>query len=331
MSVLDNLTTNPTTANVTTSATQQNLPAWYTDLLQSMAGRGMDIAGRGYTPYEGSRVAGLSPLQQSAINLTQTGAGSEAPWLTQAQGAIQGALSRLSTPGATPQTWPSASAAYMSPYTSAVVDDIARRGNRNFTENLLPQVQGSFVANGQFGSSRFADAATRAARDVQDNISGAQANALESGYRTSADIFGADANRQMTGAFQGAQLGLTGGQQLGALGQMSQQLRLNDANAMAGLGGLQQQTQQAGLNAAHQDWQTQQGWDMNQLNQLRSLISGMQLPGGATSITSAPGAPGASPLQWLGSLINQIPQGGVFPGTTQPPPSSQVPEAPRNP
>jgi len=312
MTILDNLTNNPQTANTTATATQQTLPAWYTDFLQNMAGRGIDIANRGYTPYEGARVAGLSPLQQAAITMVQNGAGSEAPWLTQAQSAITGALGQLGAAG-TPRTWPGAAQEYMSPYTSRVVDDIARRGNQNFNERLLPSIQASFAANGQFGSTRFADAATRAARDVQDNISGTQANALESGYRSSADIFGADANRAMTGGLQSAQIGLGAGQQLGALGQMSQNLRIGDANALTGLGGLQQQNQQLGLNTAYTDWQTQQGWDMNQLNQLRGLISGMQLPGGATSVSNAPGTPQASPLQWIGSFINQIPQGGLFP------------------
>lgn len=317
MSILDNLTNNPQASNVTATATQQTLPAWYTDFLQNMAGRGMDVAARGYTPYAGARVAGFSPLQQAAFSMAQNGAGTENPFLSQAQGAVQGALGQLGSAG-TPQTWPGASAAYMSPYTSGVVDEIARRGNQNFNERLLPSIQSSFIANGQFGSTRYADAATRAARDVQDNITGAQTNALESGYRTAADIFGADANRAMTGGLQSAQLGLSGAQQLGALGSLSQNLRLNDVNALSGLGAQQQQNQQLGLNTAFTDWQTAQGWDMNQLNQLRTLISGMQLPGGATSVTNAPGAPQASPLQWLGSIISQIPQGGLFPNQTTP-------------
>jgi hypothetical protein len=164
----------------------------------------------------------------------------------------------------------------------------------------MPQVNGAFIGAGQFGSTRNADAMGRAAQAVQDNITGAQANALESGYRTSADIFGADAGRQ-----------IQAGTQLGALGQLQQQLGSADASLLAGLGGVQQQQQQRGLDTAYQDWQTGQNYDMTQLQQLRQLISGLQLPAGSTAITNSPtGGYGASPLDWMGALINGIPTGG---------------------
>lgn len=287
----------PLSANSTT-VTQQQLPPWYNDFLTGLSARGIDVASRPYTPYDGARVAGTSPLQQLAFTQAQNNAGAYQPMLQQA-------ASRL---GSIPSwTDPATQAAYTSPHTSAVVDEIARRGNRNFTENIMPQVNGAFIGAGQFGSTRNADAMGRAARDVQDNITGAQANALESGYRSAADIFGADAGRQIQSAGQ-----------LGALGQLQQQLGSADATMLAGLGGLQQQQQQRGLDTAFQDWQTGQNYDMTQLMQLRQLMSGMQLPSGAVSVSNSPtGGYGASPLEWMGSLINQIPT-QQQPGTTAP-------------
>lgn len=297
----------------------------------------------------------------------------------QAVGAAQGAAGAANSavsPG-TPN-WSQAQAQqYMSPYTHSVVDEIARLGNRNFQENIAPNVGAAFLGSGQFGSSRNAEILGRAARDTQRDITGQQASALESGYGTAANIFGTDQARQQaqqqlraSTALQGGQLAsgalsqlaqqlaqarlqggqytaglqsqlgqslanaqLQGGQQLtganlgagnlyagllggqanaglgagsalGSLAQLRQALGLGGANALYGAGQQQQQQQQQGLNLAYQDFQNQTGFDMNQLNQLKGLISGLQLPaGGVSALNSPTGAMNPSPLALLQSLF----------------------------
>lgn len=320
------LTTAAPAANTNVTASQTTVPAWYSDFIQNLLSRGTQIAAQGRPTYEGQRVAGFSPLQTQAFQTIQNGAGDWQAPLTQAQGALSQVMPQVTAAGRTAnnavsgpaQTWNQQTAQqYMSPYTSGVVDEIARLGNRNFNENLMPRVNGDFIGSGQFASGRNAEILGRTARDVQADISGQQARALESGYSTAANIFGNDANRtQQQGQIQ-ANTALGAGQlaanagtaTAGALNTIAgntQQFNLNDANALLGAGGLQQNNQQQGLNLAYQDFQDQTGYDMGMLGQLRNLLQGVTIPTGNTTVTNGSStAGGASPLAWLMSIINQ--------------------------
>lgn len=287
-SVLDNLTTSPSVNLGAGSATQQILPDWYTSLISTMGERGTNIATQPYAPYTGARVAGLSPLQQSGLTTLN---GAPAAGAGAVQAGVQAAQ------GAAGSQWNSTYRdQYMSPYIGGVVDDIARRGNRNFIENLMPAVNGAFTGSGQFGSTRNAEILGRTMRDVQDNITGAQSNALQAGYTGAQGQFNADQNRA-----------LTGGSALGALGQLQQQMVINGGNAQLAGGALQQNQQQRGLDTAYADFNEARNYDMGQLQQLRQLISGLQLPGGATSASNqASGTSGTSPLELILALLNLL-------------------------
>lgn len=340
------------------SSTQ--MPAWYQEYLRGIAGKATEIAGQDYQPYEGTRIADFNADQQNAFNQTRQNQGSwQTPYsgaLSAAQGIQPGVNGYLGTAagygqagvnsaqqfgqqgvnaatqygtqavnavGGPAQAWPDQMARYMNPYTAGVVDEIGRLGNRNLTENILPGINGTFTGSGQFGSTRNAEILGRGIRDAQRDISGQQAMALERGYGTSADIFGADANRaqqqgslqantalgagqMVSGAldrfggalsnanFNAAQLAgtsantaLSAGQaQAGALSdlaQQRQQLGLNDAAALGTIGGQQQQLQQGAYDTAYQEFLRQQGWDQGQLGFLSNAVRGLQLPTTASS------------------------------------------------
>ncbi len=285
-SVIDTLTTSPSVNLGAGSATQQVLPDWYTSLISTMAQRGTQVASQPYQPYTGARVAGFSPLQQAGFDniqgVPQAGAGATQAGVQAAQGAAG-------------SQWNSTYRdQYMSPYIGGVVDDIARRGNRNFTENLMPAVNGAFTGSGQFGSTRNAEILGRTMRDVQDNITGAQSNALQAGYTGAQNQFSTDQARA-----------LQAGTALGGLGQMQQQQALTGANALIGAGTVQQNQQQRGLDTAYADFNEARNYDMNQLGGLRQLLQGLQLPAGATSASNqASGTFGSSPLELILALLN---------------------------
>lgn len=179
--------------------------------------------------------AAASPLVERGVN--QSAAGSAAPFIN-----------------AGTQSFAQNAGAYMSPYTSGVVDEISRLGARNLSENLLPAVNSTFTGGGQFGSSRNADFTARAVRDANESILGQQRQALESGYRTAADIYGQDAARQIQAAQTAGSLtssdasrALQGAETLGSLtnqnamrnievGRTLGQLTSADADRMAQIG-----------------------------------------------------------------------------------------------
>jgi hypothetical protein len=173
--------------------------------------------------------------QGSALQVAQPllGAATQLSPLT----AAQPYLNRAS------QTFPGAVEQYMSPYTKNVVGQIADLGVRQLREKFLPEVGEEFIRAGQFGGSRMGEFGARALRDVQEAVLAEQAKALESGYKTSADIFGADVARQAQLAGTAGQLGgaqqralLEAGQTMGQLSTTDLQRLLNSGMTIADIG-----------------------------------------------------------------------------------------------
>lgn len=136
---------------------------------------------------------------------------------------------------------------YMNPYTEQVVNRIGQLAQRNLTENLLPGVEGRYVAAGQLGyggrgpaagtpSGMLTDTA-RAIRDTQEAALAEQSKALQAGYSEAAGLSAADLQRQAQLASTAGQLGT---QQQGALAQAGQQMA-SIGQAYGNLTGEQQQ------------------------------------------------------------------------------------------
>lgn len=334
---LDYLWNAPPASVTQSGASSTQLPDWYQEYIRGIAGKGTEVAGRGYTPYQGTRIADFNADQKNSFNTIRQNQGVWKPTVNGALTAAQGigsaatagvnkanqfgqqAVNSAAGPGA--GDWTQNYQKYMSPYTSSVVDEIGRLGNQNLFQNIMPEINGTFTGSGQFGSTRNAEYLGRGIRDAQLGITGQQAAALESGYGTAGNLFNADASRQQqqqqmqaNTALSAGQLANTGAQvqtaaldsqaaRLGALGQTQQQLTNNDAASLGAIGGQQQQLQQQGYDTAYQEFLKQQGWDADQLNMLNSLVRGMQLPTttAATSSSQSTGT-GTSPLQWVNAL-----------------------------
>lgn len=343
--------------SVTTDASSsQYLPAWYQDYVKGIAGKATAVAGmQEGTPIPGQSVAGFNPDQYAAFDQARKNVGSWQPQLQQAVGATN-AIAPTATQGAATAMgyadpavrnatgyadaggaaamravagpagdFRSSWSQYMSPYTQSVVDNIARLGVRNWNENIAPGVNDTMIGSGQFGSTRNADVLARAGRDVQADILGQQAGALQQGYGVAANIQAADANRaqqqqQMQGqtALSAGQLGantsLSGGQlgantalagsgmQIGALGQvaslnsgLAQQrsaLGFGDAQALGAVGNQQQGQEQKVLDTDYANNMAAYNQPWQILGNLNDVTRGMQLPTSTTSTVSQP-LPGA--------------------------------------
>lgn len=252
------------TGNITDTASV--LPAWLQEYTRGLAEQATAVAGQEYQPYvaptnvgtygeASGRIAGFTPAQlQSQQNVISN------------QGNYQPALSYAS------QTLPRVIGSYMSPYTDAVVNRIAQLGNQNFTENLLPQVNTTFVGAGQFGSTRNADFTNKALRNTQETILGQQANALESGYQNAATNAMNDLQRQAQIATQ------------------TQQLRAQDASYLDTIGQQQQQQIQRNMDLANQDYTNQLNYPKQQLSFLSDIIRGTPTNTTSYAATTNPGA-----------------------------------------
>ena len=349
---LESLMTGTPAAVNGNNASQTTLPDWYNNFIQGIAAKGANIAARPYQQYPGQQLADFNNDQQNAFQQVRSNMGNYQPALTNAGSTLNGASSDLHNslaqiPGLTQQansavsgpaqswTSPGTASQYMSPYTSQVTDEIARLGDQNIQQNILPGVTSAFTGAGQFGSTRNAQILGQNVRDAQLGISGLQSQALQAGYGTGAQIFGADANRaqaqgqlQANTALGSAGANTTAGQvagwggamlggQQGSLGQLTQQLGNNQATALGAVGAQQQSLEQQGYNTAQQNFSNNQNWDWSQLGKLQGTVSGAQLPVGQSGSTSQANTPaGTSPLGWLNAISGLYNATQTQPNTT---------------
>ncbi len=148
----------------------QTLPDWYVNAQQGLLNDPALDAANAYALAQPDRASiaaeATDPLYTGANNMIGYGINQ---------------LGRTVDPSLDANTF----ASYMDPYTAGVVDRIAELGDRNLMENILPGVNDTFTAAGQFGGDRNADFEGRAIRDTTKEIAGAQAGALEHGFETS--------------------------------------------------------------------------------------------------------------------------------------------------
>lgn len=188
-------------------------------------------------------------------------------------------------------SFPQAASAYMSPYTSSVLDQIAARGGRNLSENILPAISDDFIRAGQYGSTRQRDLVGRAARDTQEAILGEQARALESGYSTAGQLYGQDAARMAGLAGTAGGLGTAQQQLLQSAGLGLGNLSSADLNRLLGAGQTigQLGLGQAGMAAGDASRMIQAGQGLSGIGQsqiqaaqndyARQLAAGQQMAG----------------------------------------------------
>jgi len=270
-----------TTPTMNYQSSTSTIPGWLESATRNLVGQGQTAANTAYQPYAppknvgtygvGSRIAGFNPTQQSAFQQIQANQGTWKPFTDEAQQNVHQVVGD-----------------YMNPYTQQVVDNVATLGQRNLTENLLPQVNSTFTGAGQFGSSRNADFTNRALRDTNESVMRQQGELMRSGY--------GDAS----------QLALQDLQRIGGLGQVVSQLGYTDAMMQSGVGQQQQDQTQKSLDMAYGDFTGQRDYQQNQLNWLSSLLRGMPAPTSTSTTQSTnpyAGTGGISPLMsaWQGA------------------------------
>jgi hypothetical protein len=260
----------------TTEQKQQVLPEFYTNYLQ-------DIANIGTGAIQQGGVAGFSPLQQQAFQMAPQAAFSGA----QTAGDAASLLGASGTTAA-----PSMVGAYMNPYMTNVVDEMARLQNQNIQRSVLPALRGAGVGSGSFGSTRQANATGQAMSEMQRNLLGKQYEALYSGYGDAMKTAQTDLNRQMQA-----------GQGLGNVAQQQYSIGTGGLKTLEDLGAQQQALGQKQLD-----------YPMIQAQNLAKLFQGLNIPSGETLQKVGPGQAGQyslSPLSQISGLLTGL---GAFTG-----------------
>jgi hypothetical protein len=260
----------PNPVSIQTTQKQSTLPEFYTNYLQ-------DVANLGSNAIQQGGVAGFSPLQQQAFQMAPNAAFSGA----QTAGDAASLLGAAGTTAA-----PSMVGAYMNPYTTNVVDEMARLQNQNIQRSVLPALRGAGVGSGSFGSTRQANATGQAMSDMQRNLLGKQYEALYSGYGDAMKNAQTDLNRQ-----------LQAGQGLGSVAQQQYNIGTGGLDVLQKLGTQQQELGQKQLD-----------YPMIQAQNLAKLFP-ITMPVGETTQTVAPTdikQLSPSPLSQISGLLTSL-------------------------
>jgi len=270
-------------------------------------------------PYADQQVAGLSDAQQQAITSAMQGVGSFQPYLQQGSQALGTGIEALGTGIGTIGTaidragqadyTPTSYQDFMDPFTESVIAaqqaDIARQGQ--IQQN---QLGGTAVGAGAFGGSRQGIAQAEIARNVMDQQARTGSQLRSQGFAQAQNAAQQAAQQQLRQAQLTGQLGQTTGAlgqsigQLGTatagLGQLGQQMGVQDVNSLLGVGALGQGQTQKELDVARSNTLAQQALPYQQVGFMSDIFRGVPSLQQTYSTTTSPGPSTTSQMLGLG-------------------------------
>ena len=269
-------------------------------------------------PFSAQQLAGLSQGQRDAITRATAGVGSFEPFLQRGAEAIGQGIGQLGTAQqrvAAAGIDPTSYQQFMNPFTEDVIaatqQDIARQGAMQ--QN---QLAAGAVGAGAFGGSRQAVAQSEIARNVMDQQARTGAQLRSQGFQQAQNLAQQAAQQQLRQAQLTGQLGQTVaglGTQTAALGQLGQQMGVQDVNTLLGIGGLQQQQGQKELDVARANELAQQALPFQRIGFLSDIFRGVPALQQTVSRTTTPPPSRGSQLLGLGIAgLGAVGQAGGF-------------------
>ena len=292
---------------------------------------------RPYTPYSSdvnNYFAGFSPIQQQAqsetANMQQPGQYGAATGLT-GVGTL-GALGIAGQAAGAGQQYsqmaqdPNSISGYMSPYMQNVVDYQKSQALRDYGIGQGIRKQQA-VGSGAFGGSRQAIVESEAQRSLGSQLQNIAATGSQNAFQNAqqAQQFGANLGLQgyQTG-LQGLNTSLQGAGQLAAIGGQQQASDLARLQAQQQVGAQQQGLEQNKINQAISNYATAQQYPFMQLGIMNSMLRGLPLQQTTTasyqqqpSTTQQLAGLGGAAASYLGKKeggIIGMKEGGAVPG-----------------
>jgi len=264
------------------TSTKTEIPGFAQGYINQVSSAAQQAFQNPYEAYGGQRVAEFSPDTQSYFGAARDIAGSGIQGLPTAQGATamgMGQAFNIAGQNLTGgQMWPGAAQdAYMSPYMQNVVGRQQSEAQRQFDIGQAGRAQAA-VRAGAFGGSRQAVAQNLAEETLRRQQGDIAAQGYQSAYENAQSQFNADQARRIQSqglGLQGIGQGLQGAQQLAALGEAQRAADIQGAGMLADIGATQEARSQAELDTAYQDWQQQQQYPWQQMQNYTGIMSGL--------------------------------------------------------
>ena len=252
---------------------------------QALTGEGTQM------PFAKQQLAGLSEGQQQAIANALSGVGAFQPFLQQGSAAVGQGIAGAQGASFDPTSYQQ----FMDPFTEDVIartqQDIAEKG----AQQQL-QARANAAGQGAFGGSRQAILQGQIAADTMDQQARTGAQLRSAGFQQAQNLAQQAAQQQLRQAQLTGQLGVS---QAG-LGQLGQQMGVQDINTLLGIGGLQQQQGQRQLDIDRANQLAEQALPFQQVGFMSDIFRGVPSLQQTTSTTQTPGPSRGSQLLGLG-------------------------------
>jgi len=265
-----------------------------------------DLTGSGtQMPFSAQQLAGLSQGQRDAITRATQGVGSFQPFLQQGAEAVGQGIGQLGTAQqrvAAAGIDPTSYQQFMNPFMEDVIqkqyEDIAFEGAKQAN-----QAAARAVGSGAFGGSRQAVLQGEIAGNIADQQARTGAQLRSQGFQQAQNLAQQAAQQQLRQAQLTGQLGQTVaglGVQTAGLGQLGQQMGVQDVNTLLGIGGLQQQQGQRELDVTRANQLAQQALPFQRIGFMSDIFRGVPALQQTYSTTTTPPPSRTSQLLGLG-------------------------------
>jgi len=293
-----------------TTVSQSGPPPQFVAAYQNVNNQAQQVAQTPLTQYSGSIVAPFSPDQNAGIAATENAQGIANPYINAAAQEINNSTTPV---WSNAQQWsPGAISQYQSPYTQQVVNATQAQFN-NQNQQQQQQVQGNAASQGALGGDRSAVAAGITAGQEQLAQAPVIANLENTGYQTAQNEFNTQQAAQIGANEANNWLSSQAGYGLSNLGNQALTSNLTGANALLGVGGLEQSQAQANLNVPYQQFLQQQAYPFQTTGWLANIAEGLGSASGGSSSTTSPGPSTGSQLLGAGVTgAGLLGQSGAF-------------------
>ncbi len=264
----------------TTTSTTSTPPEYLMPYLQDVVGKAQSVSNQPYQTYQNPRLADFSTDTNNAFQMVRDQSASGG-----GTGAVNtGIAAATGAAGYAPDDIRNTDISkYMSPYIGNVLDVQKQRATQAFQEQQAGR-DASAVQAGAFGGDRRFVSDSLASRDLNQQLQGIDATGLEAAYNNATGLF----QQGQTNRLNAANLGLNAASTLGQLGQTRNDLGLQNAEALSGVGSKIQGQKQAGLDLAYQNFTEQRDWPAKQLQLYSQLLSGQPVTPSTDTVTTAP-------------------------------------------
>ena len=259
---------------------------------QALTGEGTQM------PFAEQKLAGLSEGQQAAIANALSGVGSFQPFLQQGSAAVGQGIAGAQAASFDPTSYQQFMDPFMEDVIARTQQDIAEKG----AQQQL-QARANAAGQGAFGGSRQAILQGQIAADTMDQQARTGAQLRSAGFQQAQNLAQQAAQQQLRQAQLTGQLGQTVaglGVQTAGLGQLGQQMGVQDINTLLGIGSLQQQQGQRQRDINRANILAEQALPFQQVGFMSDIFRGVPSLQQTTSTTQTPGPSRGSQLLGLG-------------------------------